>query len=736
MKQIRIISIIAVGALAFMTACSAVSNKNVCPMIGTDFTGHTFPGAILPFGMVSASPDTGTKDWTHCSGYHYDDSSIEGFSQTHLSGTGATDMCDLLLMPVTGKPIFEVGTPEDPDSGYRSRFSHESEEARAGYYAVTLNDYNIRAEVTVTERCPFYRFEFPKGEQSGIIFDMTHGNDSETYKSNIECIGDNAVSGYRRSRGFIHDHVYYFYAEFSEPIIDSDRKGESKLYVRFEPGDDVLVRMGVSTVSVEGAKVNLRAEIPHWNFEKTLRSAEAKWADALSKINAEFANEDEKTIFYTALYHSLIAPNLITDVDGKYRGWDGEVHESKYGDLYTNYSLWDTYRAVHPLYNIIEPERNVDFINSMLERYCQIGSLPINEYGTCETYCMIGYHAVSVIADAILQELEGFDYELAFEAMCSIAEDPARGVGYYKDMGYIPSEKENNSVSKVLEYAYDDWCIAEAAKKLGKHEAAEYYYKRSLNYRNVYDSEAGFVRGRMEDGSWREPFNPVKTSGLGHDDFTEGSAWQYTFYVPHDLTNYIAMNGGDEAFDAKLDECFTTELSEEFNDVPDITGLIGQYAHGNEPSHNTAYLYNFIGKPWKTQEMIARIKREMYSSAPDGLCGNDDCGQMSSWYIFSALGFYPVNPGSGVFVIGTPSVKKAEIVLPGGRTLNISAPEYSQDNIYVKGVMLNGKPYTKSYITSDQINGGAEIEFIMASKPNKEWGLSTEDRPVSLVEIL
>lgn len=735
--------------LVSVCSCSNGSTLTdyVDPSIGTDYNGHTYPGAVLPFGMVSASPDTDTKGWAHCSGYHYADNSIMGFSQTHLSGTGANDMCDIMLMPVTGEPEFYPGPLDDPDKGYRSRFSHDSEIMRPGYYAVRLDDYDVFCEMTVTDRCSFYRFNYNNDEPAGVIFDMLHGNDNGVIDCNINYVGQNSIKGYRRSHGFVRDHVYYFYAEFSKPIVnyqgfyndtilsanDSNSR-MSKLYLQFESGNEILVKIGISSVSEEAAKANLKAEIDDWHFDKVVKQADNIWNDYLNKIKVESLNEEDAEIFYTALYHSLIVPNLITDVDGQYRGWNGQVHRNAGGELYTNYSLWDTYRAVHPLFNIICPDKNISFINSMLERYKQIGSLPINEYGGCETYCMIGYHAVPVIADAILQDMSGFDKELAYKAMVDIAQDEARGVGYYKEYGYIPTELDNNSVSKVLEYAFDDWCIAQVAEKLGKEEDAQYFKQRALNYRNVFDLESGgFVRGRYADGKWRTPFDPFRTSGLGHDDYTEGNAWQYTFYVPHDMTYYVGMNGGDDAFVAKLDTMFVTPLDLTANTVPDVSGLIGQYAHGNEPSHHVAYLYNFAGKPWKTQEIVSRIRKEMYSSAPDGLCGNDDCGQMSAWYIFSALGFYPVTPGSGYFVIGTPAVKRAEISLPNGNKFVIETSNYSSENIYIQNVMLNGIPYDKTFLTVEDIMNGATVKFTMGPEPNKSWGISSENRPIALI---
>ena len=706
--------------------------KLVDPMIGTAFNGHTFPGAILPFGMIAASPDTDIEGWAHCSGYHYDDTSIMGFSQTHVSGTGAADMCDLMLMPVTGDPSFEPGTPADPDQGYRSRFSHASEQARPGYYAVDLDDYGIRCEVTVTERCAVYRFTYPEDRPAGIIFDMTHGNADVTLESHLEQVGASAVTGYRRSKGFVRDHGYHFWAELSEPVTRTEARGDSILYAAVPSGRTLILKLGMSTVSAEGARANLSKEVGRSTFDQISARAMQRWNKALSAIEADCLDEEHAKIFYTALYHSLIMPNLITDTDGRYCGWDGEIHRvTGQKDLYTNYSLWDTYRALHPFFNLICPEMNVKFINSWLERYRQIGQLPINEYGICETFCMIGYHAVPVIADAVIQGLDGFDVRLAYEAMKQVAEDPLRGVGLYKQYGYIPSGMEGNAVSKTLEYAYDDWCIAQVARKLGCDDEADYYTKRALYYRNLYDPQTRFLRGKLADGSWNEPFNPLQTSALNRKDYTEGNAWQYTFYVPQDMTSYVSMVGGDDAFEARLDEMFSTNFTGAETIVADVTGLIGQYAHGNEPSHHAAYLYNFAGCPWKTQKLVSRIKEELYKNAPDGLCGNDDCGQISSWYILSSLGFYPVTPAAGYLVIGSPSVREATVHVRNGKKLHITTENVSERNVYIQSVTVDGQPWTRSFLPVDVLNRGAEIHFVMGPEPNPAWGRSPEDRPVS-----
>lgn len=732
-----------------LSACSKEKfsyTQYVNPFIGSAATGHTYPGAIRPFGMVSASPDTGTEGWALCSGYHSKDSSIIGFSHTHMSGTGAADMGDIMLMPLTGKPRFEPGTRENPDEGYRSRFSHDTEKASPGFYSVKLEDYNISTKVTVSDRSAFYCFDFPKNQQAGILFDMLHGIGDKTIDCNIEKVDNYRIRGFRQSSGFINNHIYYFFAEFSEPCIsilgykdsiiipENELKNKTnKLYLQFESGKQIMLKIGLSTVSEKGAENNLKTEIPHWDFDKTQDEADIKWNEYLSKTEIDAIDEDNKTIFYTALYHSLITPNLITDVNGEYRGWDKKTNKSHKGNLYTNYSLWDTYRAVHPLYNLLFPYDNLAFINSMLERYRQIGQLPINEYGTNETYCMIGYHSIPVLADAIMRNAQGFNYEEAYLAMKDAAMDEDRGVGLMLKFGYIPSELEDNSVSKVLEYAYDDWCIAQVAKKLDKKNDYNYFINRALYYKNHFDSSTGFMRGRKVDGSWVEPFDPRAVSGLGQHDFTEGNSWQYSFYVPQDMNTLIDLMGGKDSFTTKLDTLFKTRSTEELINIPDVTGLIGQYAHGNEPSHHIAYLYNFVGQPSKTQEVVNKIKSTLYMNSRDGLCGNDDCGQMSSWYVYSTLGFYPVTPGIDYYVIGSPSIKYAKLNFENGKTFEIIAPAASSKNIYIHSVKLNGQAYSKSYINISDIKQGGKIEFVMSAIPNSTWATDFKDCPISII---
>ncbi len=720
----------------------------VDPFIGTATVGHTYPAATTPFGMVQVGPDTGVKGWEYCSGYHSPDNSIIGFSHTHLSGTGAADMGDILLMPMIGEPRFEPGSKENPGSGYRSNFTIASEKAQPGYYAVKLDDLNIYAEMTATSRVGFHRYTFPKSSNAGMIIDLDHGMEDMTIESSIKVVDNQTLTGYRHSSGFIKDQHIYFCARFSKPFgkitsfIDGE-KGEEKnlsgkvckIFLHFETARDekVLVKVGLSTSGEAGAMKNLDAEIPSWNFDKTAENTRNIWEEYLSKIEVKTNTDDQKKIFYTAMYHCLVSPNLITDVDGTYRGWDGEVHTSTTGNLYTNFSLWDTYRASHPLYALIYPEKNVGFINSMLERYNQIGQLPINEYGSNETYCMIGYHSVPVISEAIMQDQKGFSYELAYEAMKKSAMDDSRGIGYLKKYSYIPSELESNSVSKVLEYAYDDWCLTQVSRKLWKMDDNAYFTKRAKYFQNQFDPSTGFMRGKKADGSWISPFDPKAVSILNKGDFTEGNSWQYSFYVPQDVNTLIDLMGGDEKFCTKLDTLFNTAPTLDNERAWDVTGLIGQYAQGNEPSHHVAYLYDYAGQPWKTQQVVNQIKKTLYKSSRDGLCGNDDCGQMSAWYVFGSLGFYPVTPGIDYYAIGTPSVVSAKLHLPNGKAFVINATNVSDKNFYIQSANMNGQVYTKSFIKYKDLQKGGSLEFNMGDAPQKKWATKLNERPVAKI---
>lgn len=724
--------------------------KFVNPFVGTLGHGHTFPAACLPFGMVQLGPDTGVEGWDWCSGYHASDSSIMGFSHNHMSGTGLPALGDVLIMPFSGEPQFEPGPKEHPDQGYRSRFSRKTETARPGYYAVKLEDCNVYAEMTATLRVGFHRYTFQGGPSSGVIVDMEHGIGDKIVKSSLKLIDDYTLVGYRRSTSdLIKDHLIYFCAKFSKPVSQvvsfanrikghqksiEDTVSKMALSFHLKQGEKLLVKVGLSLVSEEGAKGNINEEIPYWDFDKIAKEAGRDWEKELSKIEVDTDNAEDKTTFYTALYHSLISPSLISDADGSYRGWDKKIHRDNSQDYYTNFSLWDTYRALHPLFSLLYPDKNLDFIHSMMECLNQAGLLPVMDFGINETNGMIGYHSVPVISEAILKGEKGFNYEKAFDGMKALAMRDVDGLSYYKKLGFIPSEAEINSVSKVLEYAYDDWCIAQVAQKLGKKEDYTYFIGRAKNYKNHFDASAGFMRGRHADGQWRKPFDPKLTTPVGRGDFTEANAWQYTFYVPQDITGLINLVGGEKAFAAKLDSLFSVRTDAEGIDVHDVTGLIGQYAHGNEPSHQTAYLYNFVGRPWETQRMVHTIKNTLYNSGREGLCGNDDCGQMSAWYVFSSLGFYPVTPGLDYYVIGTPSFKEAKLHLPGGKIMTINARRTSQNNYYIQSAKLNGNRYSKSFIRIDDVLKGGTLQFNMGNRPNIKWGSKVYEKPVSEIK--
>lgn len=693
----------------------------VNPMTGTDANGHTFPGACVPFGMISASPDTHDHDWNHCSGYHWADSTIMGFSQTHLSGTGAGDMGDIRIMPISGEPRFSPGNLHIPGSGYRVNFSHVQETASPGYYSVMLD--GVLSEVTATARCAIYRFTFPEGRKAGLLFDMQHGINDRPVAVHLEMCGPSSVRGYRRSKGFIGDHVYFFMADIKSDIIAAEQSGDGKkIYLEFPPGSTVLLKLGLSTVGFSGAAGNLRREIPGWSFDSVRKRAQSDWRKALSCIEIkDCLSQEDARVFYTALYHCMIAPSLMSDCNGDWCDRNQEIHTSD-TPVYTTFSLWDTYRALHPLYNLVLRDKNADFINSMLLHYRSTGRLPIHVFGGYEVFGMIGLHSLPVLADAIMQDVPGFDYREAYTAMKQQALDCSvrytENMKYILDGGYIPADLQKNSVSKLMEYSYDWWCVARVAEKLGEAGDAEFFGNLALSYRNVYDSASGFMRPRNSDGSWKAGFNPDEIVPNRESDYTEGNAWQYSFYAPHDMPELIAMHGGPEPFCTMLDTMFTRPLPASFNRVKDVSGLIGQYAHGNEPSHHVAYLYAMAGKPWKTQQLVSKIKKSLYSSRPDGLCGNEDCGQMSAWFVFSALGFYPVAPASGEFVLGTPTFREIAVHLPEGKTLTVRAPEVSDKNIYVKSVFFNGKPCEGSRIKGEDLLKGGDLYFEMAAEPS------------------
>ncbi len=696
----------------------------VNPFIGTDFNGHTFPGATVPFGMVQLSPDGHTSGWNWCSGYHYSDSSLMGFSHLHLSGTGIGDYGDVLLMPQVGEPKWVPGTPENPDSGYRSRFSHARETASPGYYSVWLDDYNVKVELTTSQRVGLHRYTFPKSDSAFVLIDLKHGINWDRVRDlYIKKVGERRFVGHRFSYGWAKDQRVFFAIEFSKPfetfviaVNDSVKPELSEaqgtnvkalLHFKTRQNEPILVKVGISAVDEQGALKNLQTEMPDWDFERVRNQAQKTWNAALSRIEVKGATQSERTTFYTALYHTMIAPNLLSDVDGRYRGMDGKIHQSKNGEIYTVFSLWDTFRAEHPLMTILEPERTIDWINTMLDHYDKGGLLPVWELAASETNVMIGYHAVPVIVDAYLKGLTDFDVEKAFEAMKASAMQDKSDLNWYRELGYIPADKEHESVSKTLEYAYDDWCIAQMAKALGKEKDFHYFSERAQFYKNVFDAQTGFMRPKDQRGQWLEPFDPFAVT----EHFTEANAWQYTFFVPQDVSGLIQLMGGKTPFIAKLDSLFETSSELRGRFQADISGLIGQYAHGNEPSHNFAYMYNYADAWSKTQQRLKQIYESWYKATPDGLAGNDDCGQMSAWYVFSAMGFYPVCPGSNEYALGLPIFEKVKLHLPNGKQFTIKARLNKAPKGFYNRAILNGEVLQKPFLNHQQLMQGGELVF-------------------------
>lgn len=740
MKRFLILFVIGLILLPDPEAfCQSIKDftRFVNPLIGTGGHGHTYPGASMPFGMVQLSPDTRLDGWDGCSAYYGTDTVIYGFSHTHLSGTGCSDYGDILVMPVTGKVILA-------NYGYRSMFHPEpgGENAAPGYYSVYLDTHHIKAELTATKRAGFHRYTFPVSKEAGIVIDLKHRD--KVIESSLRIVSDHEVEGMRISQAWAQRQIVYFVAQFSKSFRScringlkgsispgETISGDSIISCfNFSTGENekILVKVGISAVSIEGARKNLEAEIPAWDFDKTARDASNEWNHELGKINVD-GTTDQMTVFYTALYHAFLTPNLYMDVDGNYRGRDLQVHRAQGFNYYTVFSLWDTYRAAHPLYTLAEAKRDNDFIRTFLRQYDEGGMLPVWELSGNETGCMIGYHSVPVIVDAYLKGIRDFDAGKALEAMKHSAEQDRLGLGYYKSLGFIPGDKESESVSKTLEYSYDDWCIAQMAKYLGKTDDYNTYLQRAQYYKNIYDPSSGFMRAKMNN-TWHAPFDPAEVNF----NYTEANAWQYSFYVPQDLDGLMGLHGGKEKFAGRLDDMFSASSGTTGRDQSDISGMIGQYAHGNEPSHHMAYLYDYAAKPWKTQELVHRICNELYSNKRDGLCGNEDCGQMSSWYVLSALGFYPVTPGSSVYVIGTPSFAKSSMHLDNGKIFTIRAINLSKENFYIQSAKLNGKDYPKCYLNHSDILGGGELTFVMGPNPNKDWGSQAGDFPSSSIK--
>ena len=694
--------------------------------IGTGGHGHTYPGATAPFGTMQLSPDTRLEGWDGCSGYHYTDNYIYGFSHTHLSGTGISDYGDVLLMPTT-KPLFNNGA--DGKEGYRAYFSHDNEFASPGYYKVHLDSTNIDVELTVSKRSGIHKYTFKDTNSRYIILDLAHRDKVLDHK--IEQISPTVFQGYRHSSAWAKDQRLFFYMELSHEAITTYPAGENPIKAAlsiYNPNNEPLyIKIGISPVDIEGAKRNMEEEIGNKDFETIKKEVQDDWEAQLSKIVVESNNHDNKTNFYSALYHTMIAPNLYQDVDGRYRGMDLKIHETKEFDYYTVFSLWDTYRAAHPLYTIIEQERTNDFIKTFLAKYDEGGIMPMWDLSGNYTDCMIGYHAVPVIADAYLKGIRNYDTEKALEAMKYSATRDKFGLEAYKTYGFIPVDEESESVSKTLEYAYDDWTIAQMANAMGKTDDYSTYIKRAQYYKNVYDPESKFMRGRFRN-TWFSPFDPYEVNF----NYTEANSWQYSFYVPQDISGFMNLLGGKDQLENQLDELFSAKVETSGRDQADITGLIGQYAHGNEPSHHMAYLYNFVNKPHKTQEKVYQILTELYKNDPDGVSGNEDCGQMSAWYVLSSMGFYPVTPGSNQYIIGTPLFDKVTVNLENDKQFTIAAKDVSGINKYVESVHLNGEQLNRTYITHDEIVNGGTLEFKMTDNPSV-WGSKEGQEPQTFI---
>ena len=779
MKKIILLAAVIILPMLSVQA-DQVSDKvsYVNPMIGTEGMGHTFPGACAPFGIVQLSPDTDTiphningvyqgKVYEYCAGYQHTDNTIVGFSHTHLSGTGHSDLGDLLIMPQTGVLQLNPGTKDDPDSGYRQRFSHDTEQASPGYYTVTLNDTGIKAELTATQRVGVHKYTYPKGSDQRIILDLLHGlynYDGKVLWSTLRVENDTLLTGMRLTDGWARTNYTYFAISFSKPISSygyQDRKPEKYVgfwrkfdryhnfpdmagrsmvaYFNFDKDQshELVVKVALSAVSTEGAKKNLQAEAAGKSFEAICQETREAWNRELSVIDCNGTN-DQKAMLYTSLYHTMINPSIYMDVDRQYRGVDGNIHTADDFDNYTVFSVWDTYRAEHPLLGLLKPSRNTNMVKSMIHHQQQqaLGMLPVWSLMGNEGWCMTGYHSVTVLADAIVKGAD-IDKEEALNAMVQTATNPYfPSVIDYMRLGYAPFDTDNTAASNTLEYSFDDWTIYAAAKATGNKQIAATFMQRALNYRNTYDPSIGFASPRYLNGEFKKDLDPYQTYGEG---FIEGNSWNFSFHVPHDVDGLIQIMGGEQAFLDKLNRLFVMDLPEKYYaDNEDITAecLVGGYVHGNEPSHHVPYLYAWTATPWKTQEWLRTILNKMYRNHIRGLGGNDDCGQMSAWYIFSSMGFYPVAPGTDQYVLGAPYLPYMKVTLENGHTVEIKAPKVSDKNRYVQRVRINGQPYSKLYITHSQLTEGCTIEFDMGPKPNKKRGLATSDKPYSLSKAM
>ena len=762
-----LILLVPFAAAQYNTPSSAFAS--VDPFIGTGPDGHTFPGAALPFGMVQLSPDTQIRyfkeSYKWAAGYRYEDSTILGFSHTHFSGTGHSDLGDFLLQPISGEVKLEPGEIGPAHSGYRSRFHHETEKAEPGYYAVTLDDYNVRAELTTTARVGVHRYTFPATAPAHVLLDLRssiYNYPGKVLWSSVRIHSDGTVTGMRETRGWAPGRKLFFALRFSQPMKTHELYNRESAPVEYKgfrtPGNSpedtqamngrglvgvfdfgvleqpLIVKLAISPTSEENALRNLSDEVAGFDFDAVRAAARKSWEEALSVVTID-ADASTRRNFYTALYHALMAPSLSMDADGSYRGPDNEVHKAQGFNFVSTFSLWDTYRAEQPLLTLVQPaSRTNDIVRSLIasRKESPFGILPVWQFQGLETWCMIGYHAVPEIADAFMKGIRGYDADEALNAMVASATYAAYGhLREYMKFGYVPIDFDGEAASKTVEYAFDDWTIAQMARAMGRNDVADAFIKRATNWRNVFDPKTGFVRPRRADGQFQEPFDPARASN--DSGFTEGNAWQYSWYQPQDELGMINLLGGDEKLVAKLDAMFDARVDpNQYADIEDIVGMIGQYVHGNEPSHHIAYLYNYAGRPWRTQERLKQIVESQYKPAPDGLPGNDDLGQMSAWLIFTSLGFYPVAPGSNEYVIGRPFVARADLKLPNGKLFRVVADHFSNTNLYVSDVLLNGKPLTRSFIRHDEIISGGELRFVMGSKPNKTWATEITARPYSM----
>ncbi|WP_286967863.1 GH92 family glycosyl hydrolase [Flavobacterium sp. UBA4854] len=745
MRKITLLSL----TVIFTASCKINVDKNkhpqsfatnyVDPFIGTGGHGHTYPGATVPFGMLQVSPDNGISSWDWCSGYHYSDSIVSGFSHLHLSGTGIGDLADILFMPTDKKLDLTAKAASRDFLPYKSKYNHVNEKAIPGYYQVFLEDPKINVELTSTQRTAYHKYTYNNNDTQSVIVDLGFAiNWDKATKTAITVEDANTISGYRYSTGWAKNQKVFFVAKFSKPITESiitaDKKvvsaksaeGENtalQLFFDSKNSKELGVKVALSSVSIANAKDNLEE---NKEFEKVKTDASAVWNKALSKITVETPVDSLKTIFYTALYHAQVAPVTYSDKNGQFRTEDDKIVTSKNYTAYSTLSLWDTFRAENPLLTILDPNKVSDMVNSMLAYYETKKILPVWTLYANETNTMTGYHSIPVIVDAYMKGIKGFDAEKAFEAMKATMMQDERGLNFYKKYGYIPYNLLDESVTITLEYAYDDWCVAQMAKALGKQADYEFFSKRSKAYEYLFDAKSGFMRGKSEDGkSWNEPFDPKHSNHREHTDYTEGNAWQHSWFVPHNVDNFISLHGGNDTFTKRLEQLFTESSEITGNNVSaDISGLIGQYAHGNEPSHHIAYMFNHAGQPWRTQYWVRHILDTQYNTTANGLSGNEDCGQMSAWYVFSSMGLYPMNPASGEYEIGSPIFEKSTLNLPNGKTFVIEAENVSDKNFYIQSATLNGKTFNKTAISHQEMQKGGVLHFVMGAQPNQNWGLN------------